>query len=131
MLIAANVIGAGDAYIYLRDEYPHIHQMLRSELSELAKTGLVGDVQIHLRRGAGAYICGEESALLESIEGKGGLPRNRPPQHSQASFGRPTLINNVETLYWVSEILKNGPDWYEERGPSPILFGLRSSKKNG
>ena len=117
MLIAANVIGASDAYIYLRDEYPHIHQMLRTELSKLAKTDLVGDVQIHLRRGAGAYICGEESALLESIEGKRGLPRNRPPYPAQSGvFGRPTLINNVETLYWVSEILKNGPDWYADEG---------------
>ena len=117
MLVAANVIGASDAYIYLRDEYPDIHQMLRAELSELAKTNFASGVQIHLRRGAGAYICGEESALLESIEGKRGLPKNRPPYPAQSGvFGRPTLINNVETLYWVSEILKNGPAWYVAEG---------------
>ena len=117
MLVAANVVGASDAYIYLRDEYPHIHQMLLTELSELGNTNLARGVQIHLRRGAGAYICGEESALLESIEGKRGLPRNRPPYPAQSGvFGRPTLINNVETLYWVSEILKKGPAWYVDEG---------------
>ncbi len=117
MLVAANVIGASDAYIYLRDEYPHIHQMLLTEVSALAKTDLTRGVEIHLRRGAGAYICGEESALLESIEGKRGLPRNRPPYPAQAGvFGRPTLINNVETLYWVSDILKNGAAWYADEG---------------
>jgi len=117
MLIAANVVGAEDAYIYLRDEYPQVHQILDDEIQALEAKNLNMGVKIHLRRGAGAYICGEESALLESIEGKRGLPRNRPPYPAQAGvFGRPTLINNVETLFWVSEILNNGYEWYIDSG---------------
>ena len=117
MLIAAWVVEAEDAYIYLRDEYPEVRQILLKEIAALEKAKLTDGVVIHLRRGAGAYICGEESALLESIEGKRGLPRNRPPYPAeQGLFGKPTLINNVETLYWVCEILRKGPDWYIGEG---------------
>lgn len=117
MLTAAWAVEAEDIYIYLRDEYPHIHALLAKEISVIKEAGLAADVKIHLRRGAGSYVCGEESALLESIEGKRGLPRNRPPFPAQAGlFGRPTLINNVETLYWAREILAKGPSWYEDEG---------------
>jgi formate dehydrogenase beta subunit len=105
MLIAAAVVEATDIYIYLRDEYPAARAILARELGKLPP----GGPTLHLRRGAGAYICGEESSMLESIEGKRGLPRNRPPFPFQVGlFGRPTLINNVETLYWVRHILETG-----------------------
>ncbi|HUA54612.1 MAG TPA: NADH-ubiquinone oxidoreductase-F iron-sulfur binding region domain-containing protein [Candidatus Sulfotelmatobacter sp.] len=105
MLIAASVVEATDVYIYLRDEYPAIRDVLAREIQNVP----AGGPTIHLRRGAGAYICGEESSMLESIEGKRGLPRNRPPFPFQVGlFGRPTLINNVETLYWVRHILETG-----------------------
>ncbi|WP_417841222.1 NADH-ubiquinone oxidoreductase-F iron-sulfur binding region domain-containing protein [Terasakiella sp.] len=104
-LIAADVINAKDIYIYLRDEYADIRQILQTELPKIDTDGHV----IHLRRGAGAYICGEETALLESLEGKRGLPRIKPPYPAQQGlFGRPTLINNVETLWRVQDILQNG-----------------------
>ncbi|WP_206201909.1 NADH-ubiquinone oxidoreductase-F iron-sulfur binding region domain-containing protein [Terasakiella sp. SH-1] len=107
-LIAAHVIGASDIYLYLRDEYGPIRQMLQAELPKITEAG---DINIHLRRGAGAYICGEETALLESLEGKRGLPRIKPPYPAQAGlFGRPTLVNNVETLWRVQDILQNGPE---------------------
>ena len=129
-LIAANVVEAEDVYIYLRDEYAQVRQLLIAEIDELRKTPLTHGVSIHLRRGAGAYICGEESALLESIEGKRGLPRNRPPYPAQKGvFGRPTLINNVETLYWVSEILQNGANWYLEAG-RPRYYSVSGRVKN-
>ena len=124
MLIAAWFTEAEDAYIYLRDEYAQVRQILIREIAAIETAGLNNGVNIHLRRGAGAYICGEESALLESIEGKRGLPRNRPPYPAQKGlFGRPTLINNVETLYWVSEILRNGSDWYTGEG-RPRFFSV-------
>ncbi|NQV47361.1 MAG: NAD(P)H-dependent oxidoreductase subunit E [Rhodospirillaceae bacterium] len=123
-LIAAWAVGADDIYFYLRDEYPHIRQLLTHELSKLNGAGLLGDVTVHLRRGAGAYICGEETALLESLEGKRGLPRNRPPYPAGAGlFGRPTLINNVETLFWLPEILQKGADWYQGAG-RPHFYSL-------
>lgn len=116
-LLAAWTVEADDVYIYLRDEYSHIHAFLGEELARLHDEGVTGGVTVHLRRGAGAYVCGEESALLESIEGKRGLPRNRPPFPAQAGvFGRPTLINNVETLYWVREIVARGGQDYLDRG---------------
>ena len=115
MLLAAWAVDASEIYIYLRDEYPHLRGLLRNELGKIAKAGL-GKCEIHLRRGAGAYICGEESAMLESLEGKRGLPRQRPPFPSQAGlFGRPTLINNVETLYWVREAIEKGGDFADMR----------------
>ena len=116
-LIAAWAIEAEDIYIYMRDEYPQALIILREEMAKLEQAGLTAGIKFHLRRGAGAYICGEESAMLESMEGKRGLPRNRPPFPAQAGlFGRPTLINNVETLYWLRDILERGAEWYLSAG---------------
>ncbi len=109
MLIAAWAVEATEIYFYIRDEYPHIRIRLEREFRELIKAGLCEGIDIHIRRGAGAYICGEESAMLESIEGKRGLPRHKPPFPAQRGlFGRPTLIHNVETLYWIREIVETG-----------------------
>jgi NADH:ubiquinone oxidoreductase subunit F (NADH-binding)/NADH:ubiquinone oxidoreductase subunit E len=117
MLIAAWAVDADAIYIYLRDEYPAVNEILREAIDHLERAGLNGDRAIHLRRGAGAYICGEESAMIESIEGKRGLPRHKPPYPSQAGlFGRPTLVHNVETLYWVRDILERGPAWFAGEG---------------
>ena len=116
-LIAAWAVEAEEIYIYLRDEYPQIRKILEREIAKLEGAGLSGGIPVHLRRGAGAYICGEESAMLESIEGKRGLPRNRPPFPAERGlFGRPTLINNVETVFWLRQILEQGPQWYVEAG---------------
>ncbi len=115
-LIAAWAVEASDLYIYMRDEYPGIISMLKTEIDVLNQAGLAGPT-MHLRRGAGAYICGEESAMIESIEGKRGLPRHKPPFISKKGlFGRPTLNNNVETLYWVRDILEHGAEWYADQG---------------
>ena len=117
MLIGAWAVEAPEIYIYLRDEYPQIHEILHAEIPKLEAAGLSRHAKIHLRRGAGAYICGEESAMLESIEGKRGLPRHKPPYPSQVGlFGRPTLINNVETLYWVRDVVERGASWFESQG---------------
>jgi formate dehydrogenase len=116
-LISAWTIEAEQIYVYLRDEYPETLQILAQEIKRVEAAGLNGGVKFHLRRGAGAYICGEESAMLESIEGKRGLPRNRPPFPAQSGlFGRPTLINNVETLYHLRGILEHGGERYQEAG---------------
>jgi len=126
-LIAAHVVEATDVYIYLRDEYPAERAILERELAKLPPGGPV----LHLRRGAGAYICGEESSLLESVEGKRGYPRQRPPLPFQAGlFGRPTLINNVETLYWVRDIVERGADWWKSHGRNGRT-GLRSFSVSG
>ncbi len=108
MLIAAWAVGIEDIYIYLRDEYHGCRALLQRELAALtADPPLQAMPRIHLRRGAGAYICGEESAMIESIEGKRGMPRLRPPYVAQVGlFGRPTLEHNFETLYWVRDILR-------------------------
>jgi len=112
MLIAARALQVRDVFFYLRDEYAHLHSALKEVLPQIDRTGL----EIHLRRGAGAYICGEETALLESLEGKRGLPRNRPPYPAQSGYlGRPTITQNVETLYWLSEISAHGAEWYAEQ----------------
>ncbi|HVX99658.1 MAG TPA: NAD(P)H-dependent oxidoreductase subunit E [Pseudorhodoplanes sp.] len=117
MLIAAHVVEAADVYFYLRDEYPEIRLMLIEELARVERAGLSRHTRVHLRRGAGAYICGEESAMIESIEGKRGLPRHRPPYVAQVGiFGRPTLVQNVETLYWVRDILEKGAAWVTSQG---------------
>ena len=109
MLIAAWVVEAPDTYIYIRDEYPELRLMLADEIAKVEKAGLARHTKLHLRRGAGAYICGEESAMIESIEGKRGLPRHRPPYVAQVGlFGRPTLEQNVETLFWVRDIVEKG-----------------------
>jgi formate dehydrogenase len=117
ILIAAWVVEASEVYIYLRDEYPQCRAILESEIAAIEAAGLARHTRMHLRRGAGAYICGEESAMLESIEGKRGLPRQRPPFPAQVGlFGRPTLCNNVETLYWVRDIVEQGPEWFTREG---------------
>ena len=117
MLIAAWVVEAPDVYIYLRDEYPEVRLLLERELAKVEAAGLARHTRLHLRRGAGAYICGEESAMIESIEGKRGLPRHRPPYVAQVGlFGRPTLEQNVETLYWVRDIVEKGAEWFTAHG---------------
>jgi formate dehydrogenase beta subunit len=117
MLIAAWVVEAAEVYVYLRDEYPQCREVLLAEIAKIEAAGLAKHARIDLRRGAGAYICGEESAMLESIEGKRGLPRHKPPFPSQVGlFGRPTLINNIETLFWVRDIVEQGPEWFSGEG---------------
>ncbi len=117
MLIAAWVTEAEAVYVYLRDEYAEVQAILSRELPKLMDAGLDAHVEVHLRRGAGAYICGEESAMIESIEGKRGLPRNRPPYVAETGlFGRPTLVQNVETLYWIRDIVEKGPEWFTSQG---------------
>jgi len=124
VLIAAWAVEAADTYIYLRDEYPDIRLSLAAIIAEIEKAGMTNHTRLHLRRGAGAYICGEESAMLESIEGKRGIPRQKPPFPSQVGlFGRPTLIHNVETLYWAAEILEKGAGWYQDAG-RPHFFSV-------
>ena len=111
MLIAAWAVEAERAYIYMRDEYPAVLEILAREIAALEDAGVVEAGYIELRRGAGAYICGEESAMIESIEGKRGMPRHRPPFVAQVGiFGRPTLVHNVETLKWVARICREGPE---------------------
>ena len=110
MLIAAWAVEAEKAFIYMRDEYPAVLHILAAEIKALEEAGIVPQGYIDLRRGAGAYICGEESAMIESIEGKRGMPRHRPPFVAQVGiFNRPTLVHNVETLYWVAKICREGP----------------------
>jgi formate dehydrogenase len=117
MLIAAWVVEAVETYIYVRDEYPEVRLLLAAEIARVEQAGLSPHTRLHLRRGAGAYICGEESAMIESIEGKRGLPRHRPPYVAQVGlFGRPTLEQNVETLYWVRDIVEKGADWFTAYG---------------
>jgi len=109
MLVAAWAVAAERVYIYLRDEYPGVRAILSQALGDLVEAGLIAPGFVELRRGAGAYICGEESAMIESIEGKRGLPRHRPPYIAERGlFGRPTLNHNVETLLWIREILEEG-----------------------
>jgi len=117
MLIAAWMVEAPETYIYIRDEYPEIRLMLLDEIERIETARLSPHTKLHLRRGAGAYICGEESAMIESIEGKRGLPRHRPPYVAQVGlFGRPTLEQNVETLYWIRDIVEKGAEWVTAQG---------------
>ncbi|MEM9780413.1 MAG: NAD(P)H-dependent oxidoreductase subunit E, partial [Pseudomonadota bacterium] len=131
MLIAAWAIEAERCYIYMRDEYPAILHILDREIAALEAAGLAPEGYIEVRRGAGAYICGEESAMIESIEGKRGLPRHRPPYVAQVGlFGRPTLVHNIETLKWVARICREGPailSSVEKNG----RVGLRSYSVSG
>lgn len=116
-LIASWAVEAERIYFYMRDEYPAVLHILAHEIAALENAGLISKGQIELRRGAGAYICGEESAMIESIEGKRGYPRNRPPYIAEVGlFGKPTLNQNVETLCWVPEILAKGSKWFAEQG---------------
>ena len=117
MLIAAWAVGTETAYVYIRDEYPAVIALLKTEIDKAREAGLARHVGIEIRRGAGAYICGEESAMIESIEGKRGLPRNRPPYVAELGlFGRPTLEHNVETLFWVRDIVEKGAQWFAGAG---------------
>jgi formate dehydrogenase len=130
-LIGAWAVGAERIFIYLRDEYPHLHTLLAEEIAALEAAGLSSHAPIELRRGAGAYVCGEESAMLESIEGRRGLPRHRPPYIAEAGlFGRPTLNHNVETLAWLREIVERGPAWFAGQGLRGAK-GLRSFSVSG
>ncbi|MBB4004374.1 NADH-ubiquinone oxidoreductase-F iron-sulfur binding region domain-containing protein [Aurantimonas endophytica] len=130
-LIAAFAVEAERIYFYMRDEYPAVLQILRTEIAALEAAGITPPGFIELRRGAGAYICGEESAMLESIEGKRGLPRHRPPYIAQIGlFGRPTLNHNVETLWWLRDIVEKGADWFANLG-SPGHPGIRSWSVSG
>ena len=123
MLIAAWAVEAERCYIYMRDEYPAVLHILAKEIAALEAAGLVEPGFIDLRRGAGAYICGEESAMIESIEGKRGLPRHRPPFVAQVGlFGQPTLVHNVETLYWVAKVCREG---------SEVLSGTEKNGRKG
>jgi NADH:ubiquinone oxidoreductase subunit F (NADH-binding)/NADH:ubiquinone oxidoreductase subunit E len=131
MLIAANVVGIDACYIYLRDEYHGARELLELELKKLQANPPFKLPLIELRRGAGAYICGEESAMIESIEGKRGEPRMRPPYIAQVGlFGRPTLEHNFETLYWVRDIVQRGPEWFSSFGRHDRK-GLRSYSVSG
>lgn len=132
MLIAAWATGIHEIYIYLRDEYAAIRGMLEQELAKLKANPPVENLpEIHLRRGAGAYICGEESAMIESIEGKRGMPRLRPPFVAQVGlFGRPTLEHNMESVYWVRDILEKGPSCLTDHGRNGRV-GLRSFSVSG
>ena len=131
MLIAAWVVEATDVYIYMRDEYPDVIKFLKKEIKILEDNNLNIKTRIHFRRGAGAYICGEESSMLESLEGKRGLPRHKPPFPSQVGlFGRPTLIHNVETVFWVREILEKGAVWFSSHGLNGRK-GLRTYSVSG
>ncbi|MGQ0655422.1 MAG: NADH-ubiquinone oxidoreductase-F iron-sulfur binding region domain-containing protein, partial [Betaproteobacteria bacterium] len=131
MLLAAWCAGVGEIFIYLRDEYAGCRAVLERELEKLKKERPVPLPPIQLRRGAGAYICGEESAMIESIEGKRGMPRLRPPYVAQVGlFGRPTLEHNLETVYWVREIVEKGPQWFASQGRNGRK-GLRSFSVSG
>ncbi len=134
MLIAALTVGCDEIYIYLRDEYAGCREILTKEIISL-QNNPPSDIYklppIHLRRGAGAYICGEESAMVESIEGKRGMPRLRPPFLAEVGlFGRPTLEHNMETCYWVRDIIEKGPEWFASHGRHERK-GLRSFSVSG
>ncbi len=131
MLIAAWCAGVGEIYVYLRDEYAGCRAVLERELAKLKKNPPCALPPIHLRRGAGAYICGEESAMIESIEGKRGMPRLRPPYVAQVGlFGYPTLEHNMETVHWVREIVERGAPWFAAQGRNGRK-GLRSFSVSG
>jgi len=131
MLIAAWAVEAQTVFLYMRDEYPAVLEILRREIAALEGAGIIAPGYVELRRGAGAYICGEESAMIESIEGKRGLPRHRPPYVAQVGvFGQPTLVHNVETLHWIARICREGPqvlNGTEKNGRK----GLRSYSVSG
>jgi NADH:ubiquinone oxidoreductase subunit F (NADH-binding)/NADH:ubiquinone oxidoreductase subunit E len=131
MLMAAYAVGVGACYIYLRDEYHGARALLEAELAALQADPPCALPKIELRRGAGAYICGEESAMIESIEGKRGEPRMRPPYIAEVGlFGRPTLEHNFETLYWVRDIVQKGAAWFSSFGTNGRK-GLRSFSVSG
>ena len=129
--IAALLVGCNKIYLYMRDEYPAVLEILKAEIKKLEKTNF-WLVPLEIRRGAGAYICGEESAMIESIEGKRGLPRHRPPYIAEKGlFGRPTLNHNIETLFWIPEILSKGAEWFAGLGFNENHKGVRSYSVSG
>jgi NADH:ubiquinone oxidoreductase subunit F (NADH-binding)/NADH:ubiquinone oxidoreductase subunit E len=133
-LIAAHAVQAERIYMYMRNEYPGVLEILRREIAALEAAGIAPAGFVELRRGAGAYICGEESAMIESIEGKRGLPRNRPPYIAEVGiFGRPTLNQNVETLWWIRDILQQGAEWFAAQGreghPGPRSWSVSGRVK--
>ncbi|MEO1399160.1 MAG: NADH-ubiquinone oxidoreductase-F iron-sulfur binding region domain-containing protein, partial [Pseudomonadota bacterium] len=131
MLIAAWAVEAEEVFIYMRDEYPAVIKILKTEIQKIEAAGLTSHTKLSIRRGAGAYICGEESAMIESIEGKRGLPRHRPPYVAQVGiFNRPTLVNNIETLYWIPQIIEKGAAWFADQGTNGAK-GLRSYSVSG
>ena len=136
MLIAAWAVEAKDIFIYMRDEYPGIRLKMIEELDILKKNKVIDqETNVYVRRGAGAYICGEESAMIESIEGKRGLPRHKPPFVSKVGlFGKPTLNHNIETVFWVPDILMNGHKWYSSQGKNghkgPHSYSVSGRVKN-
>ena len=131
MLMAATSINAEKCFIYIRDEYPAVLKILKDEIIKLENEKIIPLNYIDLRRGAGAYICGEESAMIESIEGKRGLPRHRPPYVGRSGiFGKPTLVHNVETLYWVAKIIREGPEIFTDFNKNNCM-GLRSYSVSG
>ncbi len=136
MLIAAWAVEEKKIYIYMRDEYPGIIKKMKNELTKLENSKILReDTKIYVRRGAGAYICGEESAMIESIEGKRGLPRHKPPFVSKVGlFGKPTLNHNIETVYWVRDILEKGHKWYSNQGKKghkgPHSYSVSGRVKN-
>jgi NADH:ubiquinone oxidoreductase subunit F (NADH-binding)/NADH:ubiquinone oxidoreductase subunit E len=130
MLIASKIVGIDKIYIYLRDEYPAVKKIMEDELEKIKKQ-FTDIPELEMRRGAGAYICGEESAMIESIEGKRGMPRLRPPFVAQVGlFGRPTLEHNMETLFWIRDILDKGSEWFANQGRNGRK-GLRSFSVSG
>ena len=129
--IAALLVGCSKIYLYMRDEYPAVLEILKLEIEKLKKTSF-WLIPMEIRRGAGAYICGEESAMIESIEGKRGLPRHRPPYIAEKGlFGKPTLNHNIETLFWVPEILSKGAEWFANLGFNQNHKGVRSYSVSG
>lgn len=129
--IAAHVVGCERIYIYIRDEYPAVLDILKKEISILEASDIT-TIPMEIRRGAGAYICGEESAMIESIEGKRGIPRHRPPYIAEVGlFGRPTLNHNIETLLWIPEIIAKGAHWFADQGWNENHKGLRSFSVSG
>ena len=129
--IAAYLVSAKKCYIYMRDEYPGIIKVLKQEILNIEEEGVIDKGILEVRRGAGAYICGEESALIESVEGKRGIPRHRPPYVAQEGvFGLPTLVHNVETVFWLREIYEKGYKWFLSYGKNDRK-GLRSFSVSG
>ena len=129
--IAALLVGCSKIYLYMRDEYPAVLEILKSEIEKLKKTQF-WLIPMEIRRGAGAYICGEESAMIESIEGKRGLPRHRPPYIAEKGlFGKPTLNHNIETLFWIPDILTKGAEWFANLGFNQNHKGIRSYSVSG
>ncbi len=130
-LIAARLVEAEKCYIYIRDEYYGLIKLIEKEIEQLVNEQIIPVNFLEIRRGAGAYICGEESALIESIEGKRGLPRNRPPYVAEVGlFGKPTLVHNVETVYWIREIFEKGGEWFSSYGRNS-RSGLRTFSVSG